>query len=178
MQSLLPIWLGAGGTPASFARAGALGLPLRVAVIGGEHRRFRPQIDLYRSAGERAGHPASQLRVGVHSLGYLADTPAQAADEFYPGYSQMLSRIGAERGWPPGTRAQFDAVRGPTGALMVGDAEAVAEKFFYIDEVLGGISRITFQINAAAVFREKRLHAIELLATRVAPIVRKARTEG
>jgi probable LLM family oxidoreductase len=172
LQDPLPIWVGVGGTPASFARAGALGLPLMVAIIGGEHRRFRPLIDLYRETGRRAGHAPERLRVGVHSLGYLADTTRQAADEFFPGYAHMFTKIGAERGWPPTTRAQFDAVRGPTGALLIGDAETVAEKILYVNDVLGGISRLTFQMNAAAVPREKMLHAIEILATHVAPIVR------
>lgn len=173
LQHPLPIWLGVGGTPASFARAGALGLPLMVAIIGGEHRQFRPLIDLYRETGLRAGHSPEKLTVGVHSLGYLADSTDQAADEFFPGYAQMFTKIGAERGWPPTTRAHFDAVRGPTGALLIGDAETVAEKILSINGVLGGIARLTFQMNAASVSQEKMLHAIEILGTRVAPIVRE-----
>lgn len=173
VQNPLPIWLGVGGTPASFARAGALGLPLMVAVIGGEHRHFRPLVDLYRETGLRAGHAAETLTVGVHSLGYLADTTDLAAEEFFPGYAHMFTQIGKERGWPPTTRAQFDAVRGPTGALLVGDAETVAEKILHINEALGGVSRITFQMNAASVPRAKMQHAIELLGTRVAPLVRR-----
>lgn len=172
LQTPLPIWLGVGGTPASFARAGALGLPLMVAIIGGEFRHFRPLIDLYRQTGLRAGHDPKTLTVGIHALGYLADTTPQAAEDFFPGYAHMFTRIGEERGWPPTTRAQFDAVRGPTGALLVGDAETVAEKILYVHEVLGGISRLTFQMNAAAVPRVKMLHAIEIIGTRVAPIVR------
>ncbi len=173
VQNPLPIWLGVGGIPASFARAGALGLPLMVAIIGGEHRHFRPLIDLYRETGLRAGHSAEALTVGVHSLGYLADTTEEAADEFFPGYARMFTEIGKERGWPPTTRAQFDAVRGPTGALLIGDADTVAEKILSINKVLGGISRLTFQMNAAVVPRAKMQHAIELLGTRVAPLVRK-----
>ena len=113
LQNPLPIWVGVGGTPESFVRAGMLGLPLMVAIIGGEPRRFRPLIDLYREAGRRAGHPAEQLVVGLHSIGFLGDTTQQAADDFYPGYAHTFTEIGKERGWPPTTRAQFDAVRGP-----------------------------------------------------------------
>ena len=123
LQNPLPVWLGVGGTPQSFARAGALGLPLMVAIIGGEPHRFRPLIDLYYEAGKRAGHPREQLKVGIHAIGYVADTTEQAADEFFPGYADAFTKIGKERGWPPTTRAHYDALRGPTGALIVGDAD-------------------------------------------------------
>src|SRR6202167_1854755 len=125
LQNPLPIWVGVGGTPASFVRAGMLGLPLMVAIIGGEPERFRPLADLYREAGRRAGHSPDRLTVGLHSIGFLADTTEQAADDFYPGYAYTFTEIGKERGWPPTTRAQFDAVRGPTGALLIGDAQTV-----------------------------------------------------
>src|ERR1700681_4317303 len=173
IQNPLPIWLGVGGTPQSFARAGALGLPLMVAIIGGEPRRFRPLIDLYREAGHRAGHSAEKLVVGLHSIDFLGDTTQQAADDFYPGYAHTFTEIGKERGWPPTTRAQFDAVRGPAGALLIGDAETVAEKILYVNEALGGISRITFQMSVSTLPHRKMLRAIEILGTRVAPIVRK-----
>jgi probable LLM family oxidoreductase len=117
-QNPLPVWIGVGGTPASFARAGTLGLPLMVAIIGGEPHRFRPLIDLYRDAGRKAGHAPENLKVGLHCIGFLADTTLQAADEFYPGYAYTFTEIGKERGWPSTTRAQFDATRGPTGALF------------------------------------------------------------
>src|SRR6478672_9483281 len=104
VQSPLPIWLGVGGTPQSFVRAGVLGLPLMVAIIGGETRRFRPLVDLYREAGARAGHSPDRLKVGVHSLGYIAATTQEAADDFYPGWARVVSDIGRERGWPPTTR--------------------------------------------------------------------------
>ena len=173
LQDPLPIWIGVGGTPASFARAGALGLPLMVAIIGGEPRRFRPLIDLYREEGRRAGHGADQLTVGLHSIGFVADTVSQAADDFYPGYAHTFTELGKERGWPPTTRAHFDAMRGPLGALLIGDPETVAEKILYNNEVLGGISRITFQMGVSTLPHLKLMHAIELLGTRVAPIVRK-----
>jgi probable LLM family oxidoreductase len=172
LQNPLPIWIGVGGTPASFARAGALGLPLMVAIIGGEHRTFRPLIDLYREAGHRAGHSPQQLKVGIHSLGYVADTTAQAADEFFPGYARAFTAIGKERGWPPTTRRQFDALRSPTGALIIGDPETAAEKILRLNEDLGGISRLTFQMSIATLPHAKLMRAIEILGTQVAPIVR------
>jgi probable LLM family oxidoreductase len=172
-QEHLPIWIGVGGTPASFVRAGMLGLPLMVAIIGGEPHRFRPLIDLYREAGRRAGHASDKLTVGIHSLGFVADTTKRAADEFYPGYAKSFTDIGKERGWSPVTRAQFDAVRGPRGALLVGDAETVAEKILHVNEALGGISRLTFQMSVATLAHEKVVHAIEILGTQVAPLVAK-----
>src|ERR1700681_4356839 len=172
LQNPLPIWVGVGGTPASFVRAGMLGLPLMVAIIGGEPKRFRPLIDLYRDAGRRAGHSAEKLTVGLHSIGFLGDTTRQAADDFYPGYAHTFTEIGKERGWSRTTRAQFDAVRGPTGALLIGDAKTVAEKMLYVNEVLGGLSRITFQMGVSTLPHQKMLDAIEILGTVVAPIVR------
>src|SRR5271154_3353970 len=174
LQNPLPIWLGVGGTPQSFVRAGDLGLPLMVAIIGGEPHRFRPLIDLYREAGKRAGHAPEKLKVGIHALGYVADTDQQASDDFFPGYAEAFTKIGKERGWPPVTRNQFEALRRPTGALMVGDAETVAAKLLQMNEALGGISRISFQMSVAALRHDKLLHAIELLGTKVAPIIRKA----
>jgi probable LLM family oxidoreductase len=173
LQNPLPIWVGVGGTPESFVRAGTLGLPLMVAIISGEPKRFRPLIDLYREAGRRAGHSAEKLIVGLHAIGFLGDTTQEAADAFYPGYAHTFTEIGKERGWPPATRAQFDALRGPPGALLIGDAETVTQKILYVSEVLGGLARITFQMGVSALPHEKMLRSIELLGTRVAPIVRK-----
>jgi probable LLM family oxidoreductase len=168
LQDPLPIWLGVGGTPESFVRAGALGLPLMVAIIGGETRRFRPLVDLYREAGRRAGFSPDQLKVGVHSLGYVAATAQEAADDFFPGYA-----VAKERGWGHVTRAQFDAQLKPDGALLIGTAEQVAAKILRHSEALGGISRITFQMNAASLPHLKLMKAIDLLASRVAPVLRQ-----
>ncbi|MBD5657393.1 MAG: LLM class flavin-dependent oxidoreductase [Candidatus Eremiobacteraeota bacterium] len=171
LQERLPIWLGVGGTPESFARAGTLGLPLMVAIIGGETHRFRPLVDLYREYGRKAGHAVERLKVGVHALGYVANTTEEAIDDFYPGYARAFTEVGKERGWPPGTRAQFDALRSPRGALLVGSPEEVAEKIVRHSESLGGISRISFQMSVAALPHAKLMTAIELLGTRVKPAV-------
>jgi probable LLM family oxidoreductase len=173
LQNPLPIWVGVGGTPESFVRAGMLGLPLMVAIIGGEPKRFRPLVDLYREAGRRAGHSAEKLIVGLHAIGFLGDTTKQAADDFFPGYAHTFTEIGKERGWPPTTRAQFDALRGPTGALLIGDAETVTKKILSVNEALGGLSRITFQMGVSTLAHPKMLRAIEILGTHVAPMVRK-----
>jgi probable LLM family oxidoreductase len=172
LQNPLPIWVGVGGTPESFVRAGMLGLPLMVAIIGGEPIRFRPLVDLYREAGRRAGHSPQQLTVGVHSIGFLADSTEEAAETFFPGYAHTFTEIGKERGWPATTRAQFDAQRTPTGALLIGDAKTVAKKILYVNEALGGLSRITFQMGVSTLPHEKMLRAIEILGAQVAPIVR------
>jgi len=173
LQDPLPIWIGVGGTPASFVRAGTLGLPLMVAVIGGETHRFRPLVDLYRNAGAKAGHSPEKLKVGLHSLGYIAETTKKAVTDFYPGYAEIFTRIGRERGWPPVTRPHFDAQNGPTGAYLVGGPEEIAEKILHHSEALGGISRITFQMDNAGLSHAQLLNAIELLGTKVAPLVNK-----
>jgi len=173
LQHPFPIWLGVGGTPKSFVRAGELGLPLMVAIIGGEPRRFRPLVDLYREAGRQAGHSPEQLKVGVHSLGYVAASTQEAADDFFPGYARAVTDVGKERGWPPMTRGAFDAQRGRHGALLVGTPDEVVEKVIRHSEALGGISRISFQMNAASLPHAKLMHAIEALGTRVAPALRK-----
>ena len=171
VQDPLPIWLGVGGTPHSFARAGVLGLPLMVAIIGGDPRRFRPLVDLYREAGRRAGHPPNQLKVGVHALGYVAPSTREAIEEFSPGYMEGMNKAGQERGWGPVTRAHFDAEVGPNGALIVGGPDDVTHKIRHYDEVLGGIVRLTFQMDLAALPHTTLMRSIELLGSRVAPAV-------
>jgi probable LLM family oxidoreductase len=173
VQNPFPIWLGVGGTPQSFVRAGALGLPLMVAIIGGETRQFRPLVDLYREAGKRAGFSLAQLKVGVHSLGYVAATTQEAADDFFPGYARAMTDVGKERGWSAVTRASFDAQRGPNGALLIGDPDEVVEKIIRHSKALGGISRITFQMNAASLPHAKLMKSIEAIGTRVAPTLRE-----
>lgn len=171
MQDPLPIWLGVGGTPASFARAGTLGLPLMVAIIGGETHRFRPLIDLYRQAGAQAGHPPKALKVGLHSLGFVADSSKEAVESYYPGYAEEFTRIGTERGWPPVTRGHFDMQNSPTGAFLVGEPTEVAEKILRHSEALGGISRISFQMINSGLSQKQLMHSIELLGTKVSPLV-------
>ena len=169
LQNPFPIWIGVGGTPQSFIRAGLLGLPLMVAIIGGETHRFRPLIDLYREAGRKAGHSTDQLKVGVHSLGYVAESTQKAVDDFFPGYAHTMTEIGRERGWPKMTRASFEAQRGSQGALLVGDPDEVVEKIIRHSKALGGISRITFMMNPASLPHSKLMRATELIGTRVAP---------
>ena len=173
VQNPLPIWIGVGGTPESFLRAGKLGLPLMVAIIGGETADFAPLVELYKKTYRRNGHPADQIKVGMHSLGYVAETSQKAADEFFPGYARAFTEVGKERGWAPVTRADFEAQRGPDGALMVGDPDEVAEKIIHHSKALGGLSRVTFQMDPGAVSQEKSSRSMELIATRVAPLVRE-----
>ena len=142
-----------------------------VAVIGGETHRFRPLVDLYRRAGEEAGHPPEKLKVGLHSLGYVAETSEQAVEDYFPGYAEMFTRIGKERGWPPVTRDRFDAQNGPTGALLVGGPEEVAEKIMRHSEALGGISRFTFMMDNAGMAHDKLMRSIELIGEKVSPII-------
>jgi len=176
LQDPLPVWIGVGGTPESFARAGVLGLPLMVAIIGGETRNFAPLVRLYREAGREAGHDPARLKVGMHALGYVAETTQEAIDDFFPGYAAAFTRIGKERGWPPTTRAQFDAVRGPRGALLVGNPEEVAEKILRHSEALGGLARVTFQMGVAEMPHAKHMAAIDLIAARVRPVLRGVST--
>ena len=171
MQDPLPVWIGVGGTPSSFARAGRLGLPLMIAVIGGETHRFRPLVDKYREAWLQAGHPEDGMRVGLHSFGYVADKREEALEDFWPGYYENMSRIGRERGWAPITRAQYDAQTGPRGAFLIGTAEDVAEKIHRHSEALGGINRFCFMMENAVVSNEKILHTIDLIGREVKPLL-------
>jgi len=144
-----------------------------VAIIGGEPRRFRPLINLYRETGKRFGHSPDRLRVGVHALGYVAPTTQEAINDFFPGYARAFASVAKQRGWPPVTRAAFDAQRTPEGALLVGNAEEVVEKIVRYSEVLGGISRLSFQMNAASLPHAKLMRAIEAIGTRVVPALRE-----
>lgn len=173
VQKKLPIWLGVGGTPESFVRAGNLGLPLMIAVIGGETHRFRPLVDLYKNAGLKAGFSENELTVGLHSFGYVSDTGKKADEEAYPGLVKAFEDIRKERGWSPMTRDQYDYQRGPLGAYVIGGPEEVAEKILRHSEALGGISRFTFQMDGMQLSQEQYLHAIELIGTKVIPLVNK-----
>ena len=174
LQTPLPIRLGVGGTPNSFARAGALGLPLTVAIIGGEPHRFRPLVDLYREAGRRAGHAPESLDVAVHAIGYVADTDGRAKDELWPAYAATFGRIGKERGWGPISRVSFDAQCGLTGALVVGSPETAAAKLRHIDEALGGVSGVSLMMSGGPLAHSRMLHAFHLLGTEVKPALAEA----
>lgn len=171
LQKPIPIWLGVGGTPASFVRAGRLGLPLMVAVIGGETHRFRTLIDMYRRAGQENGHAPEKLKVGLHSLGYVATDNIQAKDAYYRGYAKTFTEIGKERGWGPVTRSHFDTQTGLLGALVIGDPERVADKILRHSKALGGISRFTFQMDAGGLTHIQMMKAIELIGEKVIPLV-------
>ena len=167
LQNTLPIRLGVGGTPQSFVRAGTLGLPLTVAIIGGEPHRFRPLVDLYREAGRRAGHAPQTLDVAIHAIGFLADTTQEAADILWPAYSTTFARIGRERGWPPTTRAAFDAQRGESGAFFIGDPNTVARKMWDVSDALGGVSRISLMMSGGPLPHQPLLRSIKLLGESV-----------
>lgn len=173
-QPRLPVWVGVGGSPQSFARAGTLGLPLMVAIIGGTFDRFGPAVDYYRQAGAEAGHDPGKLKVGVHAMGFVGETDAAARDAFFPGWAHLTGKVGRERGWSPPTRAQFDEMAGPEGAFLVGSPETVAAKMLRASETLGGLSRITFQMSTASLETAAMKRSIELLGTEVAPIVRNS----
>ncbi|NIJ54567.1 LLM class flavin-dependent oxidoreductase [Dyadobacter arcticus] len=172
VQKPLPIWLGVGGTPESFVRAGMLGLPLMVAIIGGETHRFRPLVDLYRQAGLRAGYKPEQLIVGMHAFGYVAENSKQAADEMYEGYKIAMSgSIAKDRNFPPITRPRFDAQAGPLGAFLLGSPQDVAEKIKRHSDALGGLTRVSFQMDTANMKHDQLMNAIELIGTQVIPMV-------
>ena len=172
VQDPLPVWIAVGGHPESVVRAGRLGLPLALAIIGGEPRRFVPLIDLYRQAGRRAGHDPAKLRVSINSHGLIGDDSRQVADDAYAAYSYVMAKIGRERGWPPPSREQFEAERGPRGANLVGTPDEVAAKILYEHELFG-LDRFLIQMSVGTLPHDKVLHSIELFGTKVAPIVRR-----
>lgn len=171
LQDKLPIWIAVGGTPASVARAGTLGLPLALAIIGGEPARFAPLFDLYRRAARQAGHRPDSLPTSLNVHGFVGATTAQAADDFYGPQAEVMNRIGRERGWGPTSRAHFDQSRGPAGALFVGDPETVAEKIVAMHRLFGN-TRFLLQMAIGLVPHARLMKAIELYGTRVAPLVR------
>jgi probable LLM family oxidoreductase len=171
VQNRLPVWVAVGGTPQSVVRAGTLGLPLTIAIIGGEPERFAPLVELYREAIKEAGHDEGAARVAINTHAFVGATIAEADAAFAPSYLQMMNRIGRERGWPPAGRAHYEALRSPRGALAVGTAEQVAEKILFEHELFGN-DRYVGQMSVGAVAHRDVLRSIELFATEVAPLVR------
>ena len=169
----LPVWVAVGGSPQSVVRAGTLGLPLALAIIGGEPERFAPLATLYREAARRAGHDAASLPIGINSHGFVADTSQAAAETFYPPYAQVMTRLGQERGWPGMTRAQYDRLRAPRGALLVGSPQEVVDKILFQHSLFGN-RRCLLQFSVGTLPHATILRAIELFGTRVAPAVRTA----
>ena len=171
-QTKLPIWVGVGGTPESVVRAAQFGLPMALAIIGGMPARFASYVKLYKEVYDRAGHDLSKMQLSINSHTYIADDSQQAKDEFYPPYSEVMNRIGRERGWQPGSRQQFEASTEPHGALLVGSPQQVVDKILYEQELFGH-TRFLAQMSLGAMPHRKILHAIELLGTKVAPEVKK-----
>lgn len=171
LQQELPIWVAVGGTPQSVVRAATYGLPLAMAIIGGSPDHFIPLSKLYRETYTKAGHDESKLQLSVHSHGYIADTSEKAALEFYPSYQYVMSRLGRERGWPPLTPQQYQGLRSPKGALLVGSPEEVTEKILYQQEIFG-LTRFLLHISVGTMPHKQVMRAIELLGTKVAPAVR------
>lgn len=173
LQNPLPIWIAIGGTPQSAVRAGTLGLPLAIAIIGGMPERFRTFVDLYRKAASRAGHSPSGMPLGINSIGYVAETSQQARDEFYPAYVSVMNKLGRERGWGPMSRPDFEALCGPRGALLVGSPQELVDKILFEYEVFRN-QRFLIQMSIGTMPHSQILKAIELFGTKVAPAVRKA----
>ena len=172
LQEKMPIWLGVGGTPESFIRAGSLGLPLMVAVIGGQTHRFKPLVDLYREAGKAAGFSPDELKVGLHSPGYVGTSTESAVADYYPGYAELWTKLGYERGWPPVTKGKFDGLIDDLGVLIVGSPERAAEKILRHSEALGGVDRFTFQMDNAGLTHKQLMSAIELIGTKLIPLIK------
>jgi alkanesulfonate monooxygenase SsuD/methylene tetrahydromethanopterin reductase-like flavin-dependent oxidoreductase (luciferase family) len=173
VQNPIPIWIAVGGTPESVVRAGMLGLPLALAIIGGEPARFAPLVDLYRRAVKEGGHDPAKLPVSINSHGYIADTAAQAQADAFPPLADAMTRIGRERGWPPTTRDSLVAASELRGALFVGEANQAIEKILYQHEIFKH-DRFLIQFSVGALPHKGLLRAIELFGTVVAPAVRKA----
>ena len=172
LQDPLPVWVAVGGTPPSVVRAATLGLPMALAIIGGAPERFRPVVDLYRSAAARTGHDPATLPVAISSHGFLADDSRTAADLAFPPFAETMTRIGRERGWPPTTQGHFEAERRLDGALFVGSPDQVVEKILHQHEIFGH-DRFLIQLTVGPMPHARVMRAIELLGTEVAPVVRR-----
>lgn len=177
VQDPLPVWIAGGGNPGSVIRAGELGLPLVLAIIGGEPERFVPLIELYRESGRRAGHDPSTLKVSINSHGFIAENSQDASEVFYPTYAHVMTRIGRERGWPPMTRERYEALRTPRGSLLVGSPQEVIEKMLYEHELFK-YDRFLLHLSVGTMPHDAVMRSIELLGTRVAPVVRKETAEA
>jgi len=177
LQEPLPVWIAVGGTPQSVVRAATLGLPLALAIIGGSPERFVPFVDLYRETARRVGRDPATLSVSINSHGFIADTAAQAADEAFPPFAEMMGRIGRERGWPPPSRRQFDAEISPHGALLVGDPQQVIDKILWEHELFGH-QRFLMQMSVGTMPHARIMRSIELLGTVAAPAVKEALSRG
>ena len=173
LQNELPIWVAVGGTPESVVRAARLGLPMGLAIIGGMPERFKPIIDLYREAWKKSNHPEEKLKVSINSHAYVAETSQQAADEFFPSYAEVMTRIGRERGWPPTTRQHFEEMRSPGGSLLVGSPQQVIDKIL-LEHSFFRHNRFLAQMDVGTLPHDKLMKSIELFGTLVAPAVRKA----
>ncbi|MEP6584191.1 MAG: LLM class flavin-dependent oxidoreductase [Ginsengibacter sp.] len=172
-QKKLPIWVAIGGTASSVLRAATLGLPLTIAIIGGTPDQFVPHTEYYRNEFVKAGHDISTLQLCINSHAYIADDSQQAADEFFPVYAYVMSKIGRERGWPPTTREQFEFMRSPGGSLLAGSPQQVIDKILYEHELFGN-TRFMVQFSVGTLPHKQMMHAIELFGNIVAPAVRKA----
>jgi probable LLM family oxidoreductase len=171
IQDPLPVWVAVGGSPESVVRAGTLGLPLTLAIIGGQPERFAPLVALYRQSAERAGHDLATLPLAINTHAFVGETSAQADSAFAAPYLAMMNRIGRERGWPPSGHPEYEALRSPRGALAVGSPEQVAEKIL-LEHELFGMSRYVGQMSVGAVRHADVLRSMELFGTEVAPVVR------
>ncbi|CAM4324816.1 LLM class flavin-dependent oxidoreductase [Paenibacillus typhae] len=173
VQDPLPVWIATGGNPESAIRAGMLGLPVAFAIIGGMPERFAPLVKLYKEAATRAGHNPDKLQIATHSHGFVGETTEQAAALFYPSTQAQMNVIGRERGWGQSyNRATYDDARSLRGALYVGDSEYVAEKIILLHKNLG-VTRFFLHVNVGTMPHREVMRAIELLGTKVAPIVRQ-----
>jgi alkanesulfonate monooxygenase SsuD/methylene tetrahydromethanopterin reductase-like flavin-dependent oxidoreductase (luciferase family) len=171
-QSKLPVWLAAGGTPASAVRAATLGLPLMLAIIGGLPEQFVQFVNLYKETAKKAGQDISELQFGINNHVYVGEDSQKAGDEFFPYYATMMNRVGRDRGWPPLSRQQFDYSRSPKGALMVGSVQQVIDKILYEHELFGN-TRFLAQASVGNVPHKMTMKSIELFGDKVAPVIRK-----
>src|SRR6185437_2100432 len=171
-QQSIPVWLAAGGTPASAVRAATLGMPLMLAIIGGMPEQFVPFINLYKETWKKTGKDISKMQFGVNNHVYVGEDSQKAGDDFYPYYSKMMNRVGRDRGWPPLSRQQFDYSRSPKGALMVGSVQQVIDKILYEHELFGN-TRFFAQASVGNVPHAMTMKSIELFGDKIAPVIKK-----